>query len=381
MIPKIRQTWQTSGPYLLAAGIFGASRLVVVMAILFARQFVPRKAGQEYWSAGDAWYYELLRWDAGWYFHILQNGYNYSATNPLQQPVAFYPLYPLVSRLLSSVFHVEGYISLLIVSNVAACLAVLLFFKLVREQFDDDIALLAVAFLSFFPTSVFFSAGYTESLSLLLILSFFLLIKRRHFVLAALAAGLATASRSSGLVLLPVLLWELWQRFAGDRRRLLAYAIPCTVLAVSGLSIYVLYMWSAFGNPLAFVSAQGAWNGDTSLGERLVTALTLRPLRHPSTGGWYFIGFLLLAAASWWRLPSSWVLFAVGILLLPYLTLSGGPAQFAAMPRFVILAFPVFVFAGVLCKGRIWPAVCGVGLSAALLFKNTALFASWHWIG
>ena len=65
----------------------------------------------------------------------------------------------------------------------------------------------------------FLSAGYAAPLALLLILCFFLLLKREQYILAATFAGLTFATRSTGLVLLPVIIWELWCKFVGDHRR------------------------------------------------------------------------------------------------------------------------------------------------------------------
>ncbi len=66
---------------------------------------------------------------------------------------------------------------MLLVSNVAGLLAIVVLFKLVREELGDRVALATIALLSFFPTSVLLSAGYTEPLELLLIVSFFVALK------------------------------------------------------------------------------------------------------------------------------------------------------------------------------------------------------------
>ena len=137
---------------------------------------------------------------------------------------------------------------MLLVANVAGLLAVVALFKLVREEFGDQIALTTIALLSFFPTSVLLSAGYTEPLELLLIVLFFLVLKQQHYLLAALLAGLAVADRSTGIVLLPVLLWEMWRN--RDHKPFLLVLLPCVVLATSGIWLFMIYLWSQFGDPL-----------------------------------------------------------------------------------------------------------------------------------
>ena len=278
--------------------------------------------------------------------------------------------------------------ALLLVANVAAVLAVLLLCKLVRQEFGDKVALLAVAFLSFYPGSLFLSTGYTEALALLLMLCCFALLNDRRYFLASAFAGLAAATRFAGIVLTPVVLWELWLRFQADRREFVRYAIPCAVLATSGLWIYMIYLGTTFGHPLAFADALAAWNGHPSLGSRLIAALTLQPLWRLrfadfSAAGmdqWFFILFLALTVLVWKKFSSTLGLFMLGTLMLPYLSLSGGSVGLLSMTRYCLLAFPAFIMLAVLCRRALLLRLVAIGLFAALLCLDSALFAQWYWV-
>ena len=127
------------------------------------------------WSAGPFWYHQLLQWDSEWYFKIVTDGYQYNGDPTVQQNIVFYPLYPMLARGLAAISGLTPADAMLLVSNVAGLLAIVMLFKLVREEFGDQLALATIALLSFFPASVLLSAGYTEPLALLLIVSFFLL--------------------------------------------------------------------------------------------------------------------------------------------------------------------------------------------------------------
>ncbi len=211
--------WQNYNPYLIALAIYGSSRLVIAGAMYFASRFVvPNPVSAIPFLATTSWYHYLLRWDSIWYATIVNEGYRYNGDDLVQQSVVFYPLYPLIAKALSIFTGINGLLALLVVANVAGVLGVLALFKYVRQDYGDEIAFSTIAFFSFFPASLFLSAGYTESLTLLLILCFFLLLKREQFFFAATFAGLAVATRSTGLVLLPVIIWELWRKFAGDRQ-------------------------------------------------------------------------------------------------------------------------------------------------------------------
>jgi Gpi18-like mannosyltransferase len=377
-------------PYLVALSIYGSSRLVVVWAAyIAARTVMPPPQSARFPST--SWYHYLLRWDSHWYATIVNEGYKYNGNDLVEQPVVFYPLYPLIAKALTILLGIDGLLALLVAANVAAPLSVLLLFKYVRQDHGDDVAFLTIAFLSFFPTSLFLSAGYTESLALLLILCCFILLKREQFILAAAFAGLASATRSTGLVLLPVIIWVLWCKFAADYRRFFSYALFCSILATSGLWLYMFYLGIAFNSPLAFATNQAAWENGLGIGHNVISALLLKgffPLNlsvhnlYPrSFDVWFFLLFLMLILFHRKWLSSSLYLFALGVLMLPYFTISGGPFGFRSMTRFILLAFPVFIVIAKLCKNRLWLVPCITGLFAAMLFAYSALYAQWYWVG
>jgi Gpi18-like mannosyltransferase len=387
----LRGPWSASRAYCAAFLIFLSSRGVVLLAVDFASKFVPQSPDTVPYLQPPPWYRHLLRYDAGWYLIIMQTGYSYNGNDLEHHPVVFYPLYPLLSKLVATVFGVKDEVALLLVANLSLCLAIVLFFKLVKEEYGTEVGLYSVALFSFFPTALFLSAGYTESLTFLLIVSFFLLLKKERFLLAACCAGLATATRSTGVVLLLPLLWELWRRFRAERKRLPLLAVACTALAVSGLLLYMVYLWIAFRSPLAFASGQLAWQGGRGGFGALFQVLTLQPLialtqlrqqglSPNALAPWWFLIFLLLIVFYRRRLPLSYSLYALGVLLLPYLTLSAG-VGFVSFPRYILLAFPVFIVAGELCARWRWLGLSLTGLLAGMLFMYTVLYAQLYWAG
>jgi 4-amino-4-deoxy-L-arabinose transferase-like glycosyltransferase len=372
-------------PYLWAILIFLCSRVVVAFGLVFSQKYLPSTI--ERWSAGPLWYHQLLQWDSEWYFKIVTEGYRYNGDPTVPQNIVFYPLYPMLARGLATISGLIPADALLLVSNVAGLLAIVALFKLVREEFGDQLALTTIALLSFFPASVLLSAGYTEPLVLLLIVSFFLVLKRKHYLSAALLAGLALSTRSTGIVLLPVLLWEMWRN--RDQRPFLVALLPCVLLATSGLWLFMIYLWITFGDPFVFADGQMAFHEGTTQAERLIAALTFEPFTRMilndwnpwGQASWFTLLFIVLIVVGWFRLPSGWTLFAAGVLLLPYLTLSGGPAGFVSMSRFNLVSFPLFVVLADFGSRARWLLVGVIGLFSASLFMNAALFARRIWIG
>jgi Gpi18-like mannosyltransferase len=375
-----------SVPYLKALAIYMCSRLAVFMGVVLGKTYIP--LGNDIWLGGDQWYHRLLRWDSEWYKIIASEGYKYNGDPGETQTVVFYPLYPALSRLVSEVLRIDLVDSMLLVANLAAVVAVLLLFKLVRERFDDRTALATVAIISFFPSSIFLSAGYTESLALLLMVSFFLAVARERFLAAAVLAGLAFATRSAGIVLFPVLLWELWR--CRPPKRFLIEAVPLSIIATSGLWLYMIYLGFAFHHPMAFAEGQAAFHENTTLSTRLLSALTLEPfgkinLADISPAGfdqWCTLIFIGLIVGSWFAgISRGMTLFAALLLVLPYLTLCGGPAGFTSMARFNIVSFPLFVVMAILTGRRNWATPAIAGIFGSLLLMYAALFAQWQWVG
>jgi hypothetical protein len=372
-------------PYCWALLIFACSRLVVALGLVFSEKYLTSSI--ERWTAGPRWYHQLLQWDSEWYFRIVTDGYQYNGDPTIQQSIVFYPLFPMLARGVATLGGLTPADAMLLVSNAAGLLAIVILFKLVREEFGDQIALATTALVSFFPASVLLSAGYTEPLALLLIVSFFLALKRRYYFWAALLVGLTISARSTGIVLLPVLVCEMWLH--RDQKPFLPALLPCIVLATSGLWLFMIYLWSAFGTPLAFADGQLAFHEGTTLATRLVAALKLEPFTRMilndwnpwGQASWFTLSFIVLIGLGWSRLPSSWTLFAIAVLLLPYLTLSGGPAGFVSMSRFNLVSFPLFVVLAALGLRAKWILVGLIGLFGASLFMNTALFARRIWIG
>src|SRR5262249_9784486 len=92
----------------------------------------------------DGW----TRWDPGWSRHIAVHGYVDDTVGPTgQRNFAFYPLYPLVIRLVSLV-GLDPLAAGILVSNGALLGALILLHGMVRARFGPDAALRSIVLLS-----------------------------------------------------------------------------------------------------------------------------------------------------------------------------------------------------------------------------------------
>jgi Mannosyltransferase (PIG-V) len=374
-LQRTRTSLRPYDTYLLALLVFSASRLVVLIGINFGTMLQDAQ-NPGAWNAGTDWYFRLLRWDSGWYASIVDHGYSYSSDPSQQASVVFYPLYPLASYLVTQL-GIDVYVALLIVANAAAVISVLLLAKLAKDLFDDQTAVMAVALFSFFPSSHFLSAGYSEPLYLVFALLSLHLVNSQNYVLASLFAGLSLGTRSTGIVLLPTILWDIVRRTPNWWPRTVPKLVLCTLLCASGLIAFMAYLGWKFGDPLAFAKGQAAWNPGT-FADRFISGATLQPFLHARwmASAWFLL-FLTATIASFWRLPSSLSLYGLGALMLPYLTLGITDST----NRFLLTCIPAFIYVATLCKSTPWLACIIVGILGSLLLRDSALFSEWYFTG
>ena len=189
------------------------------------------------------------RWDSLSYQKLAEFGY--SATGELAATVGFYPLYPWTVRLFAFVTR-DYLVSAFIVSTVASLVAAVLLQRLVELDYSKELAQRAVWFLFIFPTSYFLHIGYTESLFLMLALGCVLAARRDRWLLAGLLGALTCLTRANGLVLVPALMVEAFQRFRTTRRWRWEWLY--IALAGFGFGGYLLLNKHVTGNPFAFTS-------------------------------------------------------------------------------------------------------------------------------
>lgn len=297
--------------------------------------------------------YTLTRGDAGWYLGIAQNGYERHPFEALHQHNwVFFPLYPLLVRPAGQLTG-EYLICGAILSNALLFVALLLLHKLVTSLgYDVATAGRAIFYTATFPASYFFSLPVTESLFLCLVVASFFSAIRRRWWAAGLLGGLASATRLSGILLLPALALFCWQRREGPRwRRDLLWL----ALVPAGCVIFSLYLWKITGNPLAQIDAVAAWQRKSGFFLTPLYQYLIRPLQIIEPWNFRALNFaaaiLTLGAAHFWLLRRQWALatFTFLAILLPL-----SSSSLLSMARYVAVIFPVFI-ALALAGRRSWP--------------------------
>lgn len=349
---------------------------------------------------GDPLAATLARWDSTWFLQIADHGYGDGGAR-----AAFFPLYPLAVRVAGFVTG-SALVGGVLVSVACLLGALVLLHRLTALELDIPAADATVWLVALFPVSFFGSAVYSESLFLLLSVGAVYAARTDRWAWAGALAALAALTRSAGAVLV-VPLALLWWRGGRGRRALapalalaavpLAVAGFCAGLALAGLPADAPFtaqrVWMReFAGPFVGVrdGAVAAWQGARQLlsGQREHVYFT-------QAGGDPFVvarmnlmlfGFLVLGAGAvvgvLRRLRVEYAAYVVAALALP-LSYPVGPQPLMSLPRFELVLFPLFMWAGWWVSRPRRAALArpvAYALSAGLLVVLCAQFATWHWV-
>ncbi len=334
-------------------------------------------------------------WDGAWYSGIATSGYGLHAP----QSTAFFPLYPLLVHLGSSLGGGAALWGVAI--SLAACFLALYFvYGMAEKLYGGRVARASVLTLAFFPTAFFLNAVYTESFFLALSAGcLWAALVRRDLLLAGFLGALAAATRNLGVLLLLPLFLE-WVR---DRRGFGSRGLAEMALVPAGLCAYALYLTGRFGDPLVFARQQRAYWG-RALTDPLATArmawrsaregarylaephaLFVSTLPEPSLAASntlnlaFFTLFLAVMVFGVFVLPPGLSLYALALVLVPLLTPS--PLfPLMSLPRFLLDAFPFFIALGVTLSRSRKALFLWLILSSFVGATLTALFVTWRWV-
>ncbi len=343
----------------------------------------------------NAW----ARWDAVRFTTIATRGY-------LNLPyTAFFPLYPWLTHIVSISLHSDPLATGMVISNLAFLGTLVVLYRLTETEFSSVVARKAVLYLAIFPTALFFFAAYNESLFILFTLLCFYALRRGHWWLAGLSGGLATLTRSSGLLLVVPFLYEfarqafpLLRSAWNDRLYLPALkpllGLPALLLIPLGLGIYAYYLNQTYHNALAFESAQAYWRYGfnapwAGTAQQFHNIFTLPPYTFFTAHDIIDVTALLFAlvllilcfvgparfSTSQWSMP----LFCLLALLLPLCFPGHGYDPLQSTQRFVLEAFAAFIVLARFGRRYAWVDRWYVTLALPMLAFFTLQFLLGYW--
>ncbi len=400
-----KRRWQTA--LREATWVFGLSRLMLVLITLVSIFIIPkyvdiyrhtltldpyfRRTSYSLSTLFHSW----LRWDAKPYLNISYLGYKHTPD------VAFFPLYPLaqhfVGLLLGGYFRGSFYLAGILLANIFFYFALVLLYRLLAEDFDRATARRSLIYLTFAPYALFFFAGYSESLFVLLCIAVFLLLRRGKpldWWLAGFCGFLAALTRSAGMFLAIPFLVAYVQRFwtASEHkqhtwRERLNALVPIALLPAGALA-YMLYLYYTKGDPFIFkIEEEAIWSRYFTLLWQTFAMVIEANVCQPSftylLGNLYTTTFtiipLVALALGWKHLPLHYSLFALALVIFN-LSFPGYTTQpLFSQPRFLLVIFPITVIFAIWGKRPRFNQTF-LALSLAFFVINTILFVGNFWV-
>jgi hypothetical protein len=317
------------------------------------------------------------RFDTLWYLRIAAYGYA-----PDDGSTVYFPLYPLLIRLLGQVFFGNYLLAALIISSLAYVGVLFCLYKLTEARFGKANARRSITYLAVFPTAFFFLAAYTESLFLFLTLAAFLCACRGRWWLAGTLGLLSSLTRLQGVVLIAPLLYiylrdREFRLSRLDRRMLALLLIPLGTMLYLGYQYLVLGATPLVDTYQAQLHAQFVWPWENVLAtlQKILSpeGTFINVLNLGMTGV-----FLAMTVLCFGRLPAEYGIYmavTMVVLMLRRTTLQ----PLVSMSRYVLVLFPTFMLWGRWGRNpRIQRLI--VYPSVALLLYLSGQFAMWGWV-
>lgn len=202
-------------------------------------------------------------WDGGFFHDIVATGYNEPGNLPdaFLIRTAFFPLFPFLIRLFSIVLKDNITLAQYLVANLSYLTWIILlyyFLKTFIYQKNKKIALNACILAIVFPYSLFFMAGYSESLFMVFVILFFISFYKKQYFLAAIWVALAAMTRFVGAGLLIVLLVDI---FLSHKKLIFkfVYSIIFSAISLSLVFSYIFFLHIRYGKWNWFFLAEESW--------------------------------------------------------------------------------------------------------------------------
>jgi Mannosyltransferase (PIG-V) len=323
--------------------------------------------------------HHLSRWDGKWF--LLAANHGWPSRLPMvdghvaANPIAFFPIFPLMMRALSDVTGLSRAVSGLWLSGVTGLVAVIAVGALTRVYADDDAARRCAILFALSPGSFVFSMIYNEGLVITLTVVGLWALMRGRWWVAAVAGAVATATSPTALVFVVVAAWSAGRAIL-RRREWRALIAP--VGSLVGFAAWMGYLWAHTGTLRAWqLTERGGWHSYPSLmyPVHVLLKFVTNPLSPTMTGQILVAGTVVsvagLVIVFREHPPSELVVYATAAVVL-----YAASAPVGLRPRLVMLAFPITMAAATRWKGRTY-RVLVAGSAVALALMTFETLCSW----
>lgn len=192
--------------------------------------------------------------DSPHYLFLAEEGYQ--SEGEQAKLIVFYPLYPLLMRVLGILLLGNYELAGLLISNICSGFASIYLYRLVKMDYGEKRAVESVILFLVYPFMMFTMGIYTESLFLMLTLMALYHIRQGNWVQAGLLGFAAGLCRNQGMLLLAPAIYEWFHRKAESGKSFKEYVFRkqfMILLMPGGFLCFLLLNYMKFGKFTAFL--------------------------------------------------------------------------------------------------------------------------------
>ncbi len=198
--------------------------------------------------------------DAPHYLFLAEEGYQ--SFGEKENLIVFYPLYPVMIRILANCFLFQNYeLAGIIISQISTGAAAVFLYKLLRLDYNEEPSAEAVFLFLTYPFMMFTMGVFTEGIFLALTIAALYFIRKHAWVKVGILGMMASLCRMQGILLLVPAGYELivmlagkrsdWKKFLNKRQWML------TIMPV-GFLAYLMLNFIKQGDCFSFMKHQSA---------------------------------------------------------------------------------------------------------------------------
>lgn len=309
------------------------------------------------------------KWDSFWHLGIASDGYDFRGYDKLSN-IVFFPLFGGMIKVFTPFLLGQEILAGWVASSMFLLLALMFFYKLVKENHPKLNPYLPIFFLLIFPTAFFLNAVYTESLFLFLSIATFYYGLKKNFVLAGIFGMLAALTRITGILLFIPLAWEYFEVYG---MRLKTKILPLLLIPLGTLSFFAFH-YLRFRDLFLFFKIESRWGRSFT-----INLDHLNLFSHPAIVNFaldaLFAAFAIIVSV----LVLKKMRVSYGLYMLATIFIALVTGTMMSIGRYIIVLFPMYIFAAGI-KSELTKFTWATA-SILLFALYTLLFVNWYWAG
>lgn len=310
------------------------------------------------------------KWDSYWYLDIVNNGYQYRGELQLSN-IVFFPLYPMLIKILGALFSISFILAGWIVSSLFALFTSIYLYKIVKEFHPQSDPFLSVVMLLVFPTAFFLNTIYTESTFLFFSVASFYHALKKQYVIAGLFGLFASLTRLTGILLFIPLLIEY---INANRQKLFSVNVLPLFLIPIGTMSFLIYHFIRFNDIMLFFKVENWWGRGFSFNPVHFSFTT-----YPSIINFSLDAFLCLFTIVAILLVSTRLRLSYGVYMLSTLLAVLSSGTLMSIGRYILVLFPTYIL-GASIKNKDYSQLW-ILVSTLFFALYTLLFVTHYWAG